>query len=201
VLRALPTIVSAILLSRPELPRDTAERWATVLQREAQARDFDPLSVVAIVHFESGWHPEVVSPNGEDYGLGQVRARYIGACKGEANAKDAPSAACQAEKQALLDAEHNLVTIASLIEQHRKLCRAKAGNASFPRWLASYQGRNYPRQHRWCAPGDGTWKVVRYQQWLAREVARPGGPAAATAPPTNRPTARDRRSSKPRTSR
>ena len=170
MLRPLAMIVAAILLTRPEMPKEQAEGFARVLRDEARARNFDPLTAVAMVHFESGWHPEVVSANGEDYGLGQVRARFIGACKDDADPLDAPSPECKAVKQSLLDAETNLRAMAQLISDNKKLCLARVKSAALPRWLASYQGLNFPKQKKWCAPGDKTWKVVQYRSYLERTL-------------------------------
>jgi hypothetical protein len=172
VIRPLAIIASAILLSRPELAREQAERYAKVVQEEAKARGFDPLTMVAIVHTESGWHPEVVSQNGEDYGLGQIRARYVGACKSDPDPRDAPGPACRAAKESLLEAETNLRLMAQLITDHRKLCREKARSAALPRWLASYQGLNFPKQNRWCVPGAKTWSVIKYHAKLVREAGK-----------------------------
>jgi len=177
MLRPLAVIASAILLSRPDLARDDAERFAKVVREEAKARGFDPLTMVAIVHSESGWHPGTVSPNREDYGLGQIRARFIGACKGDSDPLDAPSAECRAVKESLLDAETNLRAMAQLITDHRKICLEKAKSAALPRWLASYQGLNFPKQKRWCVPNEKTWRVIKYRDFLLREAGKPKPPA------------------------
>jgi hypothetical protein len=175
--RPLAIIVSAILLSRPELAPEEAERFAKVVQSEAKDRGFDPLTAVAIVHSESGWHPGTVSSNGEDYGLGQIRARYVGACKGDTDPLSNPSAECRAVKESLLDAESNLHTMAQLISDNRKLCLEKTKSAALPRWLASYQGLNFPKQKRWCVPGEKTWQVIKYRDWLLREAGKRKPPA------------------------
>ncbi len=164
--RALPLIVSAILLSRPTMPRAEAERYAKVLQDEAKKRDFDPLTVVAIVHFESRWQPGAVSPDGEDYGLGQVRARWMRGCRDDADPVRAPSEACQAAKAALLDGAQNLRRVAAIITANRELCREKTGAATLPRWLAGYEGLNFPGRDRWCAPSEKTFQVVAYRKKL-----------------------------------
>lgn len=187
MLRPLATIVAAILLTRPDMPQEQAERYASIVREEARTRNFDPLTAVAIVHFESGWNPAVVSDNGEDYGLGQVRARFIGACKDDADPLNAPSPECKAVKQSLLDAETNLHTMARLISENKKLCLARAKSAALPRWLASYQGLNFPKQHKWCAPGEKTWKVVKYRSFLesklvAKRVAQPKSDAKPAPP-------------------
>jgi hypothetical protein len=179
VLRPVAAIVAAILISRPEMPTPEARRYAQVLRAEAQKHDFDPFTGVSIIHHESGWRPELISASGEDYGLGQIRARYVGACREDGDPLSNPSPACRAVKRSLLRGEHNIREMAELITRHRALCRDKTGSAKFHRWLASYQGRNYPGEGRWCVPGEKTWQVIKYRSWLVSEVprrlkARPG---------------------------
>ena len=67
MIRPLAVIVSAILLSRPTMPVTEAARYARVLNEEAQKHAFDPLTAVAIVHFESRWQPGRISPDGEGW--------------------------------------------------------------------------------------------------------------------------------------
>jgi hypothetical protein len=178
VLRPLDVIVAAILLASPDMADDEAQRHARVLRQVAREHEFDPLTGVAIIRKESGWHSGAVSNNGEDYGLAQIRARYIGACKNDADPKLNPSKECQAVKRSLLDPETNIRTMGKLITEHRSLCFRKTGSIALHRWLASYQGRNYPSRKRWCQPGADTWKVVRYRAWLLGEVRRKRRPRA-----------------------
>lgn len=172
MLRPLAVVVAGILLSRPDLPPEQAERLGRVLQREAQEHDFDPLTGIAMIHFESGWRADAISPNGEDYGLGQIRARFIGACRQDRDPLHGPSAECQAVKSSLLDPEKNLEVMAELISNSRALCRKKAGSVALSRWLAAYQGLNFPKQRRWCQPGPKTWRVIQYRGWLLRELPK-----------------------------
>ena len=170
--RPIAAIVAAILLSRPDLPPEQAERFAVVLQAEAREHRFDPFTGVAIIHHESGWFPSLISESGEDYGLGQIRARYVGACRRDADPVGSPSHACQQVKESLLDGEHNIRTMADLITSNREHCRSKTGTAQFHQWLASYQGRNYPKRNRWCDPGEKTWQIIRYRKWLIAQVPK-----------------------------
>ena len=172
VIRPIAAIVAAILLSRPDMPEAEAVRYARVLQAEARARDFDPYTGVSIIYHESGWLARLVSPSGEDYGLGQIRARYVGACRDDDDPLGNPSPACRKVKESLLRGEDNIREMAALITQNREFCRDKVRSARFARWLASYQGRNYPRQNRWCKPGDKTWAVIKYRRWLISEVPK-----------------------------
>jgi hypothetical protein len=189
VIRPVWIIVAAIVLSRPDVAKEDATQWAEVLQREAEAHDFDPFTGVAMIAKESGWHPDAISHSHEDYGLGQIRARYIGACKRDRDPVHNPSPACRKVHEQLLDAEHNIEQMAELITRNRDFCRKKTGSAKFWQWLASYQGRNYPKRNRWCQPGEQTWEVIEYRRWLidkTRNLKPPSDEAEpeATAPAT-----------------
>ena len=115
-------------------------RFARALQAEARTHDFDSLTGVAIIHFETHWTPNLVSADGEDFGLGQVRARFMGACRNDADPVGSPSDGCRAVKAALLGGEYNIHRMAVIISANRELCRAKTGTAYFPQWLAGYEG-------------------------------------------------------------
>jgi hypothetical protein len=167
VLRPIAVIVSAILLSRPTIPRAEAFRYARALQAEAQTHDFDPLTGVAIIHFETRWNPTLVSQDGEDYGLAQIRARFFGACREDTDPVHSPSEGCRAAKAALLAGETNIHRMAVIISANRELCKAKTGTAHFPQWLAGYEGLSFPRIRGWCKPSAVTWRVVAYQRELA----------------------------------
>lgn len=172
VFRSIAAIAIAIRFGHPDVSEEDATRYAVALQAEAEQNDFDPLTGVAIIHRESRFHPRAVSPDGEDFGLAQVRARYIGACKKDKDPKRRPSAACQAVKEGLLDPDENIRVMGKLITGHRRLCRQKAGNTSLQGWLASYQGSNSAKLNRWCAPSDGAMTVIKYRDRLVRELAK-----------------------------
>ncbi len=197
MIRALPIIVQAILLSRPSMPLPEARRYAKVLQEEAARYDYDPFTVVAIVHHESRWLPGAVSADGEDYGLGQIRARWFGDCRKDADPVHDPSPGCRAAKSALLSGEANLRRISVIIRANRELCKEKTDNDNLPHWLAGYQGLNSPSRDRWCAPSAITWEVVDYRKKLVATFAPPPRPATvrvakAKAPPVVTKTDRGR---------
>jgi soluble lytic murein transglycosylase-like protein len=152
------------------VPDADADVIARALQSQAQIHDFDPLTGVAIILHESHFNPQAISKNGEDYGLAQIRARYIGACKQDEEPLRHPSKACREVKKSLLDPERNIETMAQLITQNRKFCKKKVGSAAFARWLASYQGRNNARTKRWCKPGKGTWRVIETRKKLLSQL-------------------------------
>jgi hypothetical protein len=182
MIRSIPVLVSAILLSHPTMPRPEAARYATVLNQVALEHDFDPLTAVAIIHFETHWRPSLISPDGEDYGLGQVRGRYLSACRADEDPVGAPSAACQAAKANLLDGAYNIRRMAMIITANREMCRERTGTAWAPQWLAGYQGYNSPSNDRWCSPGDKTWRVLEYRKELMSTLLpRPKAPARIAA--------------------
>lgn len=171
--RPLTVIIAAMQLSRPGIPAEEATRYASALQYQAKEHGFDPLTGVALIHRESRWFPRAVSPDGEDHGLAQIRARFIGACRTDPDPVNAPSEACEAVKRSLLDGVYNIRVMATLITRNREHCRAKTGTALFDQWLASYEGRNYPGKDRWCQPAEATREVIRYRAWLISKVDPP----------------------------
>ena len=170
MIRSIAVLVSAILLSSPRMPTTQAARYARALNAAAKEHDFDPLTAVAIIHFESRWRPNAISPDGEDYGLGQVRGRFLAACRDDADPVGAPSDACRAAKGALLHGETNIKRMASIITANRELCREKTGSAKVQQWLAGYAGLNFPSRGRWCQPGEKQWRVVAYRRELIAKL-------------------------------
>lgn len=174
MLRSITAIVAAIQLVQPRVTTDDAQRFATALHEQAQVHDFDPLTGVAMIFHESSFNPRAVSKNGEDWGLAQIRARYIGDCKKSTSPVRNPTPECKAQKQRLLEPEENIRVMAELITRHRKLCRDKVGANSLPNWLASYQGRNSAREQRWCAPAPATWKIIAFRDRLIQKLYKLG---------------------------
>ena len=170
MLRPLQAIVAAIQLSAPGVIDPDALRFAIALREQAKVHDFDPFTAVAVIHSESRFNHLAISPDGEDYGLGQIRARFIGACKSAESPVDHPSDECLSQKERLLVPEENIRVLAELITRHRQLCLRKARSNKLPNWLASYQGRNDVKRKRFCQPAPATWKVVKYRDWLIRTL-------------------------------
>ena len=155
MVRAIALLVSAITMSRPTIPKEEATRYAKVLNEIASKHDFDPLLAVAMIHYESRWLPSVASDDGEDYGLGQVRARFIGACKDDEDPVHNPSDACKAVKLNLLVGENNLRVMGGIIGANKKMCAEKKGQNKPDFWIAGYQGLSKPERNKWCTPGHG----------------------------------------------
>lgn len=172
MLREIAVIVAAIQFTEPTVADEEARVIALALQEQAVEHDFDPLTGVSIIAHESRFDPKAVSKNGEDYGLAQIRARYIGDCRKDKDPLRRPSQACRRVKRRLLKPAENIRVMAELITQNRKFCKRKVGSAKFARWLASYQGRNDTRNKRWCIPGKGTFLVIDYRKELLRELRK-----------------------------
>src|SRR5690606_21380244 len=95
MLREIAVIVAAIQFAEPTVSDENALVMARALQQQATAHDFDPLTGVSLIAHESRFNPKAISKNGEDYGLAQIRARYIGDCRKDQDPLRAPSQACK----------------------------------------------------------------------------------------------------------
>ena len=141
MLRSVAVIAWAIGISNPSLSSKTRTAYAKIIQTEAKDRRIDPFTIVAIVHNESRWRAGAISRDGEDYGLGQIRARFVGACRKDADPVNKPSPACKAAKASLLNGAFNLRAVARHITEWRRTCRRITKRpALFARWLHGYGG-------------------------------------------------------------
>lgn len=174
--RSVADVAFAIGVSRPGLPLETRKRWAQGLIEVAKAQNFDPLSGWAIIHHESRWRPGAVSPDGEDYGLAQIRARYLSACRSSTS-----SEACKAAKASLLDPLTNIRRMGAIIDSWRTTCRKITGKAEMRHWLAGYGGYGRLEKGKICGQQktkDGRWrdtpipKGVRDIMQLRRDMIR-----------------------------
>lgn len=174
MLRTLQAIVAAIQISSPGVQTPDALRIAKALREQAQVHDFDPFTGVVMIHHESRFNSLAISPDGEDYGLGQIRARFIGACKSSPEPVANPTDDCLRQKERLLIPEENIRIMAEMITRHRALCQRKVRSTKFARWLASYQGRNDARRKRWCKPAPATLKLVQSRRDLIKTLYQRG---------------------------
>lgn len=166
MVRAIALLVSAITMTRPGIPKEEATRYAKVLNEISSKNDFDPLLAVAMIHYESRWIPSAASDDGEDWGLGQLRARYIGACRNDEDPVGAPSDACKAVKANLLVGETNLRAMGGIIAANKKMCAEKRGKNKPEYWIAGYQGLSNPERNKYCVPGPTTTRVLDYHKEL-----------------------------------
>jgi hypothetical protein len=164
------------------MPKAEATRYARTLNQISAEHDFDPLTAVAIIHFETHWYPTLVSSDGEDYGLGQVRARFVGACRGDEDPVNAPSDACVAVKASLRDGVTNIRHMGHIIGANKVLCKEKTGTAKVEQWLAGYQGYNDPGRGRFCKPGEKTKQVLGYYNEIVAKLVPKPKPKAMPKP-------------------
>jgi hypothetical protein len=181
LVRTIAVLVAAISMSRPSIPKEEATRYAKILNEIASKNGFDPLLAVAMIHYESHWIPSVASEDGEDFGLGQVRARFIGACKTDEDPLAAPSDACKAVKTNLLVGETNLRAMGGIIAANKKMCADKRGKDKAEYWIAGYQGLSQPERNKYCVPGPTTTRVLDYHKDLLAQLVSPPKFAKGTA--------------------
>jgi hypothetical protein len=149
-MKPLVAVMTAILFCRPTMPHATAGAYAKIVVERSAKLGIDPLMVVAIGQHESDWFEHLVSKDGEDHGIGGIRARYRAACVKDKDPVHAPSAACAAEKKRLLDGSYNLGAIFDAIEWWMTTCKQKTGSAKEELWLAGYAGLSRPKIGKWC---------------------------------------------------
>lgn len=170
MIRSVVLIAAAIQLSQPKMPAHTALTYATVVQQEAKKRNFDPFTLVAIIHKESWWTPSAISPSGNDLGLAQIRFRFLGPCRNDPDPVHDPSPACQALKSSLLDPIYNIRFAAQHITGSREFCAKKVGRVTEHGWLAAWQGTQ--QRGKWCQKNSHTISRLKYRDKLAKMAAR-----------------------------
>lgn len=189
---AAAVVACAVALSAgPAIDGDQARLYAGVLRTEAAEHGFDPLVGAAIIWHESRWHQHAISRDGEDVGLAQIRARFIGACRDDPDPAD-PGRDCLQTRVALQDGEHNIRTMGGLIGVWRKRCLKETGTATV--WLRGYVGQSDPQAGMWCGRRKGkalplpksARSIQRHRDWLAKCCATGRRSSAArcrSAPP------------------
>ena len=167
MIRPLTVIVSAILLTQPTMAPSTARGYAEVIRQESRDHHVDPLTVVALVHYESQWR--VAARNGDCFGLGQICLTNYRYCR-----EDMSGAQCQSRRLALLDGRTNLRAVFTFITINREFCRKKTGRAKLHHWLASFGGLNNPSRGIWCGQHRvrGRWQDVPMHRITRRVMDR-----------------------------
>lgn len=166
VVREVWLIAAAIQLSQPNMPAEQAEQYATVVQQEAKKQNFDPFSLVAIIHFESWWQANAISPSGRDLGLAQIRYEFLKPCRNDADPVHKPSKECAALKASLLNPTFSIRYAAAHITRSREFCRKKVGRATYHGWLAAWQGSH--KKGAWCKANKHTRLRVNYRNKLVK---------------------------------
>lgn len=143
-------IAAAIALCAPSMPHAQRVQYAKVIVSEAPKARVAPFDIVALVDGESTWNSRVVSSDGEYYGLGQVRVRYLPACKSDLDPIGNPSSACQAAKVRLLEGTNNLRLTVQLAGKWRKICQKQTGRQDQAYWMSGYKGHSNPSRGMVC---------------------------------------------------
>ena len=157
-------IVTMLLSLHPGMGREQAQRYAALL---APLRD--PAMVVTLVEHESRWRPAAESADGEDIGLGQIRARYVGACRHDPDPVHNPRRECLRVRESLRYGEYNLRLTIAVLTRWRKTCRKQTGRSWARDVLSGYAGLSRPSKRQWCG------RAFRRGRW----VALPLNPAVA----------------------
>jgi len=181
--RTIAAIVWAIQNVSPTVSTPRATSYAKAIQTQAHKRHIDPFTIVSIIHHESRFRASAISPDGEDYGLGQVRARYLRQCRKDKDPLRKPSPACNAAKNRLLIGAINIRYVAQAIGSWRATCRRLTNRpALFHRWLHGYGGMGNLKRGIICGQKKkrGKWTdlpkrrqvrtIIRLQRRLARTV-------------------------------
>ncbi len=198
LIRPIAVLIAAMALSRPGIPTPEAKQYASALNDIAAKYKFDPLLAVAMIHYETHWFPQLVSDDGEDHGLGQIRARFIGACRQDDDPLHAPSEACQQVKLSLLSGTENIRRMGSVIRANMEFCRERMGKTKTENWLAGYQGYVDPIRHAYCMPGPKTVRVIDYYDGLiAKFDPKPKPKTKPKTSPKPAPAAKSTRAVKP----
>jgi len=165
MVRSIAVIAWAIGLSQPSLPQTTKTSYAKVVKEVSKKHKIDPFTIVAIGWHESRWR-SVVSKDGEDYGIMQIRARYSKGCR-----KDLKSKSCAQAKARLLNPHYNIRRAANHINEWRKTCRKLTRRpALFHRWLHGYGGMGNLKRGIICGQKKrrGKWRDLPKRKLLLR---------------------------------
>jgi hypothetical protein len=151
--RELAQIAIAIQLSGPHLSMHSVNRFAPVIQHEAEVHNIDPFVFIAYIDRESQWSERVISKDGFDYGLCQVRAMF--------HAGDHPNS--------LLIGENNIRACTSVILASQKLCRDYLGREpEFQEYSKCFIGAC--KGDRTCRPNRATYAEEQYLGCIAEQV-------------------------------
>ncbi len=153
MIKDLSVIMLAIKLSASFLPVARIEAFARAIQEQSVKININPMIFVAIATHESGWHERIISADGEDYGLLQIRKRYY---------KD--------KKEFLLDGVHNIKVGAYLIKVNKEMCQKVLNKEpETQQWLACYHGSCNSREHM-CVPTQLTKQFEDYRICIEQDA-------------------------------
>lgn len=155
------TIVAMLLSLHPGLPLQQAQRYAAIIDSEGRRQGIQAVTTVALVSHESHWRARAESRDGEDIGLGQIRARYVGACRHDPDPVHNPRRECLRVRESLRYGEYNLRLTIAVLTRWRKTCRKQTGRSWARDVLSGYAGLSHPSKRQWCG------RAFRRGRWVA----------------------------------
>ena len=153
-------IVTMLLSLHPGMGREQAQRYASIIATEGAKHGIQAVTTIALVSHESHWRARAESRDGEDIGLGQIRARYVGACRSDPEPVRNPGRECLRVREALRHGEHNLRTTIRVLGRWAKTCQKRTGRGDARTVISGYAGLNKPPS-QWCG------RVYRRGRWVA----------------------------------
>lgn len=145
----LSDIVLALNLASPHMPVNVATWYASVIQERERKIHIDPLIEISIATHESKWNSRLISSDGEDYGLMQVRAKY-----------------CSSPPENLLNGGTNLYIGANIMRNNYNYCYKKLGREpETQEWLSCFQG-TCKTPATTCKPTKLTAPIEKYAECL-----------------------------------
>lgn len=143
----------AIRLIQPNMSAPAVQAYADIINQESDKIDVSPLVIIGIIKHESDFNVKTISPDGEDYGLMQIRARYY---KGDVNQ--------------LLNPKLNIQNGSYIIKEDINMCRKYLHREpQYQEWLACYTGSCIDSAHM-CRPTRLTQVFEDYLMCLTTDV-------------------------------
>jgi hypothetical protein len=148
-------IKQALSIACLTLPTPSVDAYANVIETQSTKLGQDPLVTVAIIKHESKCNSGVISEDGFDYGLMQLRAKFY---KGPA--------------VNLLNPWVNITVGSYWIQSSQEFCYDKLGREPLTQeWLSCYQGTCKSRKTgQWCQPTAMTNRVEKYAACLQHNI-------------------------------
>jgi len=143
------TIKMALSLACSGLPTPSVDAYATVIYNQSVKLEQDPLITVAIIKHESKCVSSIISDDGFDFGLMQIRAMYYGG----------PSVN-------LLNPWVNITVGSYWIQSSQDFCHKQLGREpAATEYLSCYTGA-CKTKGKWCQPTKMSRDIAEYAACL-----------------------------------
>jgi hypothetical protein len=144
----------AIQLIHPNFSEEVVHQYAESIDQQAIVAGIDSLSFVAVIERESKFKSNVISPDGLDFGLCQIRSTYY-----------------KGNKWWLLNPTHNIAVGANIVKQNVDMCARHLGR--MPRvsqWYSCYNG-SCGKRSSFCVATANSYKVEHFRNCIANVVS------------------------------